>query len=130
MNQKQNKNHIEELGKMFDSHMKNINSANKSITVELGVINPNFSLKVASLGNSIPKGDYMVSLHLKVVSIELETNSVELTTDKTEDHEHTIDGHKHEFKLPSQLRGLKAGDRVLVAWVGTEPIVIDIVVSS
>ena len=123
-------NHIEELGKMLTSHTQNIAKANKGIAVELGSINSDLSLKVASLGNSIPKGDYMVSLHLKVSSLELETDSVDLTTEKAEEHQHTIDGHTHNIELPSQLRGLRAGDRVLVAWVGTEPIVIDIVVSS
>lgn len=106
---------IEELGKMLNTHMKNVTSRNTGITVELGTINANMALTVASLGNAIPKGDYMLSLHLKPTG-----------TFQTE----TTEGHTHTVTLPDKLRGLKAGDRVIVAWVGTEPIVVDIVVSS
>lgn len=96
-------NPIEEFGRMVNEQIHNVVRGNKGITLELGTIGANMSLKVSSLGNAIPKGDYMVSLHLK-----LDTTS----------------------GLPSQLRGLRKGDRVLVAWVGTEPVVIDILVSS
>ena len=121
---------IEELGKMIDFQMKNIAGASKGITVELGIINANMSLSVASLGNTIPKGDYMISLHLKAQSLKLETNSVSLSTSTDDEHSHTVNEHKHTITLPSAMRGIQAGDRVIVAWVGTEPVVVDIVVSS
>lgn len=111
-----NGNNIEELGKIINQQMKEVLNRNKGITVELGTINANNSLSVASLSNAIPKGDYMISLHLTQSSQTLNTSSVE--------------EHEHSINLPSKLRGLKSGDRVIVAWVGTEPIVIDIVVSS
>ena len=95
-------NSIEDLGKLMNSQMKRISKVNKDIAMEFGTISSNMSLSVSSLGNEIPKGDYMMSLHLQGSN----------------------DG------LPEQLRGLKPGDRVLVAWVGTEPVVVDILVSS
>lgn len=93
-------NPIEELGKTLSAQMQHAAHANTGITIELGTIGNNMSLKVASLGNAIPKGDYMISLHLQ------------------------------QSEETGKLRGLKAKDRVLVAWVGTEPVVVDIVVSS
>ena len=109
-------NPIEELGMLMNSQMKNIMKRNTGITLELGTINNDMGLSVASLGNAIPKGDYMVSLHLSQESLEIETST-------EEEHEHVV-------SLPANLRGLQAGDRVIVAWVGTEPIVVDVVVSS
>lgn len=129
-------NSIEELGKLLNSHMQRTSSAKIGISVELGSINGNGSLVVGSLNNAIPKGEYMVSFRLTLPTLLLNTKEVELRTEealKTEEaleHAHTIKKHKHEVELPVQLRGLMPGDRVLVAWVGTEPVVIDIVVSS
>ncbi len=36
----------------------------------------------------------------------------------------------NEVYIPEKMRGLKPGDRVLVAWVRAEPVVIDIVVRA
>lgn len=38
--------------------------------------------------------------------------------------------HQHHVLVPEKMRSLKPGDRVLVAWVQNEAVVIDIVVSS
>lgn len=97
-------NAIEDLGKDMVAQMKQVIMRNSGVTVELGTIGGNMSLSVTSLKNAIPKGDYMVSLHLTQAS--------------------------HTINLPAKLRGIQVGDRVVVLWVGTEPIVVDIVVSS
>lgn len=123
-------NNIEELGKLLNAQMKRTSSASIGISVELGSINGNGSLVVGSLNNAIPKGEYMVSFRLTLPTLLLNTKEVELRTEEALEHTHTIKKHKHEVELPVQLRGLMPGDRVLVAWVGTEPVVIDIVVSS
>lgn len=127
-------NPIEELGKMMNDQMKNVVKRNTGITLELGVIGSDLSLKVSSLGNAIPKGDYMVSLRLTIKTLELQSSEVELTTDNATvvdtTHKHSIKEHKHTVNLPKQLRTIQGGDRVLVAWVGTEPVVVDILVSS
>lgn len=110
------RNPIEELGELLDSTMKGRIRANRSTPLELGTINGNMALQVDSLSNAIPKGEYMVALRLKLESLIITSSSA--------------DGHTHEVKLPEVLRGIKAGDRVLVAWAGNEPVVIDIVASS
>ena len=137
-------NPIEDLGKIMDSQMKRVMNANNGITVELGIIKPTMALHVDSLVNDIPAGEYMISLHLQDVPLtinttteSLEMSEISLTTEKEEEHTHTIkphqhsiSGHKHSVTLPTKLRGLQAGDRVLVLWAGTEPVVVDIVISS
>lgn len=112
-------NAIEDLGKDMVAQMKQVIMRNSGVTVELGTIGRNMSLSVTSLKNAIPTGDYMVSLHLAQASLQLST-SIEESPDR----------HNHTINLPAKLRGIQAGDRVVVAWVGTEPIVVDIVVSS
>lgn len=38
--------------------------------------------------------------------------------------------HQHHVLIPEKMRSLKEGDRVLVAWVQNEAVVIDIIMSS
>ena len=110
-------NPIEELANVLDSQVKKtVSAANKNPVLELGTIVGNMALSVSSLGNNIPKGEYMVSFRLTTGDLALKTN--------------VEDDHAHSVTLPSQFRGLQVGDRVLVAWVGTEPVVIDIVTGS
>ena len=46
-------------------------------------------------------------------------------------HVHKGEGpHIHDVLLPEKLRSPQPGDRVLVAWVQNEPIVVDIIVKS
>ena len=139
-----NNKQVEELGKLMNEQMKSIALGNKGITVELGKIGANMSLSTDSLSNAIPRGEYMISLHLRNVpmiidssEVELITENESLSTEDAEGHSHGIQEHAHEIKahlhtveIPSKLRGIQPGDRVIVAWVGTEPVVVDIVVSS
>lgn len=84
-------NNIERLGDLLSNQMKRTAEGNSSVFAELGTIGSNKSLKVTSIRNLIPKGQYMITKTAK---------------DATK------------------------GDRVLVVWVGYEPIVVDIVSSS
>lgn len=108
---------MQRLSKTLANRMKATSNAAVPTTMELGKINDNLSLTTDSLQGAIPKGDYMVNLML---TGGLQT-SVESHTNGGEDHSHTI---------PAAFRGLHAGDRVLVAWCGNEPVVIAIVTSS
>jgi len=47
------------------------------------------------------------------------------------DHEEDPDGkHYHDMYLPRKMYRIQPGDRVLVAWVGDDPCVIDIVMAA
>ena len=53
--------------------------------------------------------------------------------DKKGAHDHSLCGsgiHYHDVYLPDKMRWIKPGDRVLVAWVGVEVIVIDIILNA
>lgn len=103
---------IQKLCDTLSGRMQKTAHAAVPVTLELGIINENLSLSTDSLRSAIPKGDYMVALHLAGSSYQTST----------------ADEHSHQ--LPDVLRNLKAGDRVLVAWCGNEPVIISIIVSS
>lgn len=101
---------MQRLGKTLSNRMNKTAHGAVRTTMELGRINANLSLTPDSLQATIPKGDYMVNLML--------TGGTSIT------------GGDHSHALPSAFRGIQAGDRVLVAWCGNEPVVVAIVVSS
>lgn len=105
-------NNMQRLGETLAARMKTTVNAGSQIAVELGTIGAGLSLVTDSLRVPIPKGDYMIALGQSGASYR---------TGETEDHTHT---------MPETLRGLQAGDRVLVAWCGNEPVIIATVVSS
>lgn len=88
--------------------------------MELGVIQPDMSLKVDRFSRPIPAGDYLVCRHLNLPD-PLVTTEEALTGDLQ---------HTHAVPRPEKLAPLKPGDRVLVAWVDDDPVVIDVVVMS
>lgn len=49
------------------------------------------------------------------------------------EHDHDICGsgmHYHDVYLPDKMRWIKPGDRVLVAWVGVDAVVIDLICNA
>lgn len=101
---------IQRLGNTLATRMKMTSSAAVPTTVELGTINSNLSLTTDGLMATIPKGDYMVNLMLAGTF--------------STDYSGNEDWHSHS------MRGLRAGDRVLVVWCGNEPVVVAVVVGS
>ena len=111
---------LESLGMEFDGRMKSVFRASyPAFTTDLGKITANGGLLLDGMkGNIIPRGSYMVNVNFL-------NNTNETTVTTTEEKEHT-----HKVKVPAQNKGLSAGDRVLVTWVGNEPIVVAVVTSS
>ena len=95
---------MQRLGETLDGRMKATAGAAVKVASELGTILSNMALKPDSLKSTIPKGEYMVNLALT--------------------------GSENSQDLPPSHRGIRAGDRVLVAWCGDEPVVLAVVVSS
>ena len=136
------KSNIQRLGDTLNSRMKKTAGAAVPTTIELGTINGDLSLTTDGLKTPIPKGDYMVSLSLTHKTYftynELNSSAKSPHVHSGGEHgghdsgtgAHTHNDGLHDHRVPSVFRNLKAGDRVLVAWVGNEPIVVDIVVSS
>lgn len=104
---------MQRFGATLSNRMKKTANGAVTTTIELGVVNSNLSITMDSLQAAIPKGDYMVNLML---------------TGGTSTGSSGEDSHSHS--LPGAFRGIRPGDRVLVAWCGNEPVVIAVVVSS
>lgn len=117
----------------LSNRMKNTANAAIPTGVELGIVNANLSITTDSLQAAIPKGDYMVNLMLtgsRSTSTESHTHSGGSHAQYSGSGSHTHSDGEHSHEMPGAFRGLQAGDRILVAWCGNEPVVIAIVVSS
>lgn len=115
---------MQRLGATLSKRMKQTSRDAVGIDVELGTVNANLSITPDSLRASIPKGEYMINLML---TGGLKTSSASHTHDGGD---HTHSGGAHSHNIPAAFRGIEAGDRVLIAWCGTEPVVVAIVASS
>ena len=130
-----NGNNMQRFANLLSDRMKATSSATVRTTLELGRINEDKDLIPDSLMVPIPVGEYMVNLMLQgSMETSIETHSHVGGAHGGHDggdgnHSHTDDGH-HAHRLPSRFNPLKAGDRVLIAWCGTEPVVIAKVVAS
>lgn len=105
-------NNMKRLGDVLAGRMQRTAKSNTQTSLELGTINGDLSLSVDGLSGRIARRDYMVDVRL------------------THDDYKTSETDGHDHRLPSPFRRVQAGDRVLVAWVGYEPIVVAIVVSG
>ena len=106
--------------------------ADKPPQIDIGIINSDYSLTTNSFKRPIPKTQYSVCRQL------LYDPKVPLTeTYEDGDHVHSCGGpcdwpapsgaHVHQVKLPPKMRWLKPGDKVLVAIIQNEFVVIDII---
>lgn len=137
---------VQRLGQTLASRMKKSAAAAIPTTLELGIINSNLSLTVDSISNPIPQADYMVALHLThetYYSYNELYDTDRNATRKPHHHaggahgghdggngSHTHDDGLHDHRAPSVFRRLEPGDRVIVAWIGYEPVIVDIVVAG
>lgn len=124
---------MQRLGSTLSNRMKKTANGAVPTTIELGVVNSNLSITTDSLQAAIPKGDYMVNLMLtgsRRTSTESHTHSGGSHSQYSGSGSHTHSDGEHNHELPSGFRELRSGDRVLVTWCGTEPVVIAIVTSS
>ncbi len=116
--------------------------AEKHDELELGTIQDDMSLKLDKFNIPIPKGEYLVCRSLTLKNPMTKTVEWQGTHPHGPSGEHAQEGgsgahthpetegaHVHDIVCPPELMALKAGDRVLVAWVnGVDPVIIDVVV--
>lgn len=124
---------IERFASLMSNRMQSTANAAIPNTLELGKITANMALVPDNFRVPIPKGDYMVNLRLTGPMETTETehkHSGGAHAQSTGDGVHSHEGGKHKHGLPESHRGLRPGDRVLIAWCGNEAVVIAIVVSS
>lgn len=126
---------MQRLGSVLSGNMQRTGRAMIPTTVELGTINGDLSLSVDSLSGKIDPSDYMVDLRLTHDTYKTYETTHQHTGGSHGGHEggngqHSHDDGKHDHRVPSVFRRLEAGDRVLVMWVGHEPIIVAVVVSG
>lgn len=98
--------YIIELGELLNHRIQQIQHYNKFSFLEFGCINDDFSLTADSLKDTIPKDEYLISSNLQ---------KKECTYHET---------------ICECMCGIKSGDRVLIAWVGNSPVILDILISE
>lgn len=130
-------NQLTALAELLSARMQAVRKAGNTLLLELGRIQNDLSLSVDSLQDSIPKGDYLLSLSLiSLTGDRLHSEAISHLhsggehTQQTGNGFHTHEDGSHTHVLPAPLRGIKPGDRVLVVWVGGQPIVTNIITGS
>jgi len=100
--------------------------------LDFGVIQDDMSLLTNLFPLPIPQKDYMICRQLALGAAG--THLADTATGEGAhshaggSHGHDGDGqHDHEVLVPWCMRSIQAGDRVLVAWVGDDACVVDII---
>lgn len=98
-------------------------------TIDFGKINADYSLTLNTFPKPVPKNEYSVCRQLLYDPSEPLT---ETYVDGEHDHYGAVERepHMHEVKLPKKMRWLKPNDKVLVAIIGNEFVVVDIVYNA
>ncbi len=118
--------------------------------LDFGTIGADMSLTLSTFPKPIPQGDYLVcrQLTLGAAGTHL-TNTIVAGNAGDGTHNHGVSGihgghisgngshghtgegpHVHDVLIPEKMRSIKAGDRVLAAWVGDDVCVIDIILPA
>ena len=136
---------VSNLGAVLSERMKKEGAS--PLVLDFGQIQDDYSLKTNTFAKPIPKGDYSVCRQLTLGATNGHLtytigggNSGDGThshgssgthgghVSGTGSHTHTNEGaHVHDVLIPEVMRSIEPGDRVLVAWVQNEAVVIDIV---
>jgi hypothetical protein len=117
---------MNKLARIMQERMKKNQDANGALVLDFGTIQKDMSLKTNTFAIPIPQADYHVARQLTLGP----TGSVLTNTGTQGTHGGHISGsgaHSHTIVVPEKMRSIKPGDRVLVAWVQSEAVVIDVV---
>ena len=133
---------MSKLGQVLQERMKACGES--PLLLDFGAIQGDMSLLTNTYPIPIPKTDYTVCRQLT-----LGATGAALTTTPTGgihshgpsgehaqesgsgSHSHIDEGsHSHNVLIPEKMRKLKPGDRVLVAWVQNEAVVVDIILPA
>lgn len=102
------------LGEVLAGRMRKENASPQPL--DFGTITPGGNLQTDTFGQVIPKGSYTVLGHLK-------KEEEQILTEPGEGSGGVL--HEHMVTLPGNM--LTDGDRVLVAWVQNEAVVVDVI---
>ena len=134
---------INKLGKVLQDRMRATNMS--PLVLDFGVIQADYSLLTNTYPIPIPKADYMVCREVTKNPGKPLTQTANdqgqhphgpsgghSQTEGTGTHSHpgTEGAHIHDVVLPANMHWIKPGDRVLVAWVQNDAVVVDIVMPA
>lgn len=110
------------LATVLSQRMKKENES--PLVLDFGEIQANNSLVTNNFPLPIPKGDYSVCRHVGSLSFTISEGGHTGHEGQTQTYHTGV--HMHTVKPPS----IKPGDRVLVAWVQSEAVVVDVIEKS
>jgi len=130
------------LANVLSQRMKKENES--PLVLDFGEIQANGSLVTNTFPVPIPKGDYSICRQLTLGKTGgTLTNTIKSSGSHIHEeggheghsegdgsHSHTDGMHSHSVVIPEKMRSVGPGDRVLVAWVQSEAVVIDIIEKS
>ncbi len=125
---------INKLAGVLQSRMRSIGE--KPRILDFGSIQSDMSLITNRFPKPIPQSDYLVCRQLTLGAENTPIYVKPLTQENGDfDGRHGLHvsgngRHRHILLIPEKMRSLKAGDRVLVAWVGDDACVIDIILPA
>ena len=133
---------INKLAMVLQERTKKLGTS--PLLLEFGTIQDDYSLLTDTYPIPILKADYLVCRQLTLGATDEQLTKT--ATDGLHDHgpsgghpqyegsgihSHTSEGaHSHSVLIPEKMRALLPGDRVLVAWVLNDAVVIDIIISA
>lgn len=135
------RSNLQRYGDILANRTKRTADAAVPLYLELGKIENNLYLKVDSVKDPIASDQYLISLSLTHENY-FSYNEMNSSAAAPHHHEggehtqyrgsgyHTHDDGLHDHRIPSVFRKLQVGDRVLVAWCGAQPVIVDIVVAG
>ena len=135
---------VNNLGRGLQGRMKI--SSEQPVVIDFGEILEDYCLKTNTYPIPIPTTDYLVCRHLTIgLANEPFTQTAEgqgthphgpsgshSQYQGSGEHSHPASegGHVHDILLPDKMKRLEPGDRVIVAWSGTDAVVIDVICSA
>ena len=136
---------LNKLARVLSGRAQSTQEAYNDLILDFGQIQKDYSLLTNTYPIPIPKSDYLVLRQLTLGS----AGSSLTTTTEAGIHEHSGNGaheghesgdgihshgqageHTHSVLIPEQMRSIRPGDHVLVAWVQNDAVVLDIIVSA
>lgn len=148
---------LNKLARVLHGRIADERNAHSDLVLDFGVIKSDYSLLTNTYPIPIPKTDYLVLRQLTLgntgsVLTTTTSNGAHEHTAVNGSHSHSGGGHdghtsgdgahshsggehghgsagthSHNVLIPEKMRWLKPGDRVLVAWVQHDAIVLDII---
>lgn len=113
---------VSKLGAILQERMQKVGGLTPP-ALDIGEIQGDYSLKCNNFSKAIPRAEYSVLIYLTTGA----TGAVLTNTLSQGTHGGHTGGngsHSHTIAIPDKLRAIAPGDRVLVAWVNQEAVVV------